>query len=195
MSRKRTGSGRVLGAVLLAAFLGLLAFSLLLRYGDALRDLKAPGWLAGGGGGEAPADRAAAGSGDEAPADVASAAGGGEVAGTPRPAPGAAGQEEEPETRLRLQILNATGVNKLAFDTGERLRAWDVDALDRGNAPPWPFPETMLVVRDARRADAVRDLARRLGGVPVVLQRREDLMVDATLLLGHDWRDYHWPGS
>ncbi|MBN2171086.1 MAG: LytR C-terminal domain-containing protein [Candidatus Krumholzibacteriota bacterium] len=186
MNRKRTGSSRVLGGVLLAAFLGLLAFSLLLRYGDALRGLQAPAWLAAGGGGrEAPASRAeSAAPGDDAPSGDGATAG-----------PVAAEPAKEPEARLRLQILNGTGVAKLAFETGEKLRAWDVDALDRGNAPPWPFPETLLVVRDTRRAAAVQDLARRLGGVPVILQRREDLMVDATLLLGHDWRDYRWPES
>lgn len=181
MSRKQKGSRRLLGGVVLTAFLGLLAFSLALRHGDALRGLDVPAWLGGGGGG--------ATSAADAPPPAAGATPGADAA-PPSPAP-----DGEAEAHVRLQILNGTGVNRLAFETGERLRAWDVDALDRGNAPPWPFPETLLVVRDARRAAAVQDLARRLGGVPVVLQRREDLMVDATLLLGHDWRDYRWPGS
>jgi len=29
--------------------------------------------------------------------------------------------------------------------------------------------------------------------VPVLLQRRDDLMLDATLVLGQDWEDYRWP--
>ncbi len=96
---------------------------------------------------------------------------------------------------LRLQILNATGVNRLALETGDRLRHWDVDTLDRGNAPAWPFPETLLLVRAEKpaRQAVVEKLAKRMGGVPVLLQRRGDLVLDATLLLGHDWEDYHWP--
>jgi hypothetical protein len=101
----------------------------------------------------------------------------------------------EEEKGLRLQVLNATGVNRLALDTGDRLRHWGVDTLDRGNAPAWPFPETLLLVRteQASRLAVVERLAERLGGVPVLLQRRGDLVLDATLLLGHDWEDYHWP--
>ncbi len=102
---------------------------------------------------------------------------------------------EAAEQGLRLQILNATGVNRLALETGDRLRHWDVDTLDRGNAPAWPFPETLLLVRAEKpgRLAVVEKLAKRLGGVPVLLQRRGDLVLDATLLLGHDWENYHWP--
>lgn len=96
---------------------------------------------------------------------------------------------------LRIQIHNATGVNRLALQLGEQLREWGVDALDRGNAPAWPFPETLLIVRrnEIETMAAVRELGRRLGGVPVILQARADLMLDATLILGHDWEQYNWP--
>ncbi len=102
---------------------------------------------------------------------------------------------EAAEQDLRLQILNATGVNRLALETSDCLRQWGVDTLDRGNAPAWPFPETLLLVRAEKpgRLDLVEKLAKRLGGVPVLLQHREDLVLDATLLLGHDWENYHWP--
>jgi hypothetical protein len=93
---------------------------------------------------------------------------------------------------LRLQVLNATRVSGLALRKGESLRPWGVDALDRGNAPPWPFNETLLLVRSGERA-AVDRLAAYLGDVPVLVQRREDLMLDATLILGQDWQRYHWP--
>jgi len=93
---------------------------------------------------------------------------------------------------VRLQVLNATRITGLALDKGESLRSWGVDALDRGNAPPWPFNETLLLVRGGERA-AVDRLSEYLGGVPVMLQRREDLMLDATLILGQDWNRYTWP--
>ena len=95
---------------------------------------------------------------------------------------------------LRLQVLNATGVSGLALRRGEGLRPWGVDVLDRGNAPPWPFNETLILVRGSDREAADR-LGQYLGGVPVILQRREDLMLDATLILGQDWHRYDWPGT
>lgn len=95
---------------------------------------------------------------------------------------------------LRLQVLNATGLSGLALRTGEGLRPWGVDVLDRGNAPPWPFNETLILVRGEKREAAER-LGDYLGGVPVLLQRRGDLMLDATLVLGQDWRRYDWPGQ
>ncbi len=93
---------------------------------------------------------------------------------------------------LRMQVLNATRVPGLALRKGESLRPWGVDALDRGNAPPWPFNETLLLVRSGE-SHAVDRLSDYLGGVPVLLQRREDLMLDATLILGQDWQRYTWP--
>jgi hypothetical protein len=101
--------------------------------------------------------------------------------------------EDDQTQPLRLQVLNATGRPRLALETGDMLRTWGVDALDRGNAPEGAFPETLLIVRGERQ-EAVAELARRLGGIPVILQRRPDLMLDATLVLGHDWANYRWPG-
>ena len=159
------------GRWLLAAFLVLLVFSLALRY--------APGLGEG-------LDRARRWSREHL-------AGGGEAA-----APEATGEPEIaalPAISLRLQILNATGVSRLALERGESLRRWGVDTLDKTNAPGWPFPETLLVVRSEREGcrAATAALAERMGGVPVIVQRREDLMLDATLVLGHDWQEYRWP--
>lgn len=100
-----------------------------------------------------------------------------------------------PAIPLRLQVLNATGVNRLALDKGEALRRWGVDALEKTNAPDWPFPETLLILRSGREGalESLRALGERMGGVPVIVQRREDLLLDATLILGHDWEEYHWP--
>jgi hypothetical protein len=177
-SRSKRGKGggtRRLGTVLGGLFLLLLLVSLALRYGPDLGER----WASRGerGGGDAAVERAA---GQAPPSDAPAA----QSAPAPR-------QEAGPRP-LRLQILNATSQNRLALETGEKLRRWDVDTLDRANAPPWPFPETLLIVR-SRRGEAVRRLARRLGGIPVIVQRREDLMLDATLLLGHDWERYRWP--
>ncbi|MCB1161969.1 LytR C-terminal domain-containing protein [bacterium] len=168
-ARRRPSASRWL----VVAFGLLLAVSLGLRYG--------PRWRHG-------ADAALSRVRDVLP-------GGGDATSAPGGAPQPAAAAAPNEAPLRLQILNATGVNRLALERGEGLREWGVDALDRDNAPDYPFPETLLLVRSSspERLDAVRDLARRLGGVPVILQRRDDLMLDATLVLGQDWSDYRWP--
>ena len=99
---------------------------------------------------------------------------------------------DAPPLGIRMQVLNATRVPGLALRKGESLRSWGVDALDRGNAPPWPFNETLLLLRAGER-EPVDRLSTYLGGVPVLLQRRDDLMLDATLILGQDWQRYTWP--
>ncbi len=158
------------GRWLLVAFLVLLVFSLALRYASDLGEGLGRAW------------------------DWSR----GRLTGGEAVAPEAVGEPEIaalPTIPLRLQILNATGVSRLALERGEALRHWGVDTLDKTNAPGWPFPETLLVVRSGREGcrAATLALAERMGGVPVIVQRREDLMLDATLVLGHDWQDYRWP--
>ncbi|MCP4548945.1 MAG: LytR C-terminal domain-containing protein [bacterium] len=168
--KKRSGKGRgrrVGGIVLAGSFILLLLYSLALRYDIGLDDI---GRLLERDGGET-----------SPPASVYSP-------------PAEVVSEKSGEEPLRLQILNATGIKDLALQTGEKLRLWNVDAVDRGNAPSWPFPETMLIVRNGHRR-AIYELARKLDGIPVVIQRRPDLMLDGTLILGHDWEKYNWPAS
>ncbi|MBM4116762.1 LytR family transcriptional regulator [bacterium] len=171
MSAARRAAGAAgKGRWLLIAALALLVISLGLRYLPPLTAGLARVWRWGR---------------ERAPAE------------TTAPAPTRAGEQLDvlPAIPLRLQVLNATGVNRLALDQGEALRRWGVDALEKTNAPAWPFPETLLILRSGREGGlaAVRALAERMGGVPVIVQRREDLLLDATLILGHDWEEYHWP--
>jgi hypothetical protein len=166
-SAKRKGH---LGPLLIAAFLILLLFSLGVRYRTSLVD--GGRWLQT----RLQTDRSADSRQDQSSTDGAVGSTGEEVGSSP----------------LSLQILNATGVRDLALETGQRLRAWDIDVIDRGNAPSWPFPETMLIVRRGG-GDRVEDLSGRLGEVPIIIQRRDDLVLDATLILGHDWQKYRWP--
>ena len=172
---KRRGAGRGLGPALLLILLALLAVSIGMRYGGRIG-----GWLA-----HSPLGRI--GKGEKRQEIVA-------VQPLHRSAGDATatGVELAEPYQLSLQILNATGQKRLALLTGESLRHWGIDAVDRANAPAWPFPETLLLVRDGRR-EQIDALAERLGGVPVIVQRREDLMLDGTLILGHDWEKYHWP--
>jgi hypothetical protein len=169
--RKERG-GRGLGPALLVVLLVLLLVSVGLRYGGRLRD-RVSGLSSGGS-----SERGAI---DSREAERRGA----------RPPDSLAGGNAE-FGQISLQILNATGRNRLALETGERLRRWGIDAMDKADAPPWPFPETLLIVRGGRRAE-IHALAQRLGGIPVIVQRREDLMLDGTLILGHDWRQYWWP--
>jgi len=172
MSAARRAAGRSSrGRWLLVAFLALLGFSLALRYAPGLGEGLGRAWRWSRGQLPGAGETAAPTAADEA----ALAA--------------------QPAIPLRLQILNATGVSRLALERGESLRRWGVDTLDKTNAPGWPFPETLLVVRSEREGcrAAVAALAERMGGVPVIVQRREDLMLDATLVLGQDWQDYRWP--
>ncbi|MDP6419170.1 MAG: LytR C-terminal domain-containing protein [Candidatus Krumholzibacteria bacterium] len=145
-------------------FLVLLVFSLVLRYGEPLQE-NVDRWIAIGKSGDSKEEPLIL------PHDVG-----------------------DRKLALRIQILNATRVQGLAARTGEILRVWGVDTLDRDNAPPWPFNETLLLLRRGKD-DELKILSEWLGGVPVLTQKREDLMLDATLIMGHDWKRYKWPDS
>ena len=105
------------------------------------------------------------------------------VAAAPPAAPDAVGI-------VQVEVLNGTGVDGLAARTREHLRAaGGFDVLDARNAPGGPVERTRVVDRVGNRAAALR-VARALGvGEEAVgSEPRPDLFVDATVVLGKDYR-------
>ena len=91
---------------------------------------------------------------------------------------------------VQVEVLNGTGVDGLAARTREHLRtAGGFDVLDARNAPGGPAARTRVVDRVGNRAGALR-VARALGlgEDAVVSEPRSDLFVDATVVLGQDYR-------
>jgi hypothetical protein len=86
---------------------------------------------------------------------------------------------------FRIEILNGTGETGLAARAAASAREMNIDVFDVGNADE-PHEESIVVARKDERDAEV--LARALGCKNVVEQFRRDSLVDATLIIGADYR-------
>jgi hypothetical protein len=113
--------------------------------------------------------------------------------GTPAPhdvAGSLAPQRQAPPLRTsgRIQVLNASGRSGVARAATERLRNGGFDVVYFGNAGG-TFSGDSTIILDRTGDDAVaRAVARHLGLGVVRTQRDTTLFVDATVVIGRDWR-------
>lgn len=84
-----------------------------------------------------------------------------------------------------VEVLNATGVDGLARATTRQLRRRGIDVVYFGTAAMDTLSETLIAVRrgDTTGAARIRDL---LGVGRVVVDPDPRLLLDASVLLGHD---------
>ena len=88
---------------------------------------------------------------------------------------------------LKIEVLNGCGEPGLAQGAAERLQGLGHDVVSVGDAPAKGYLRTVIL--DRRGRDRLsRELARRIGPCPVVLERVASAEVDLTLILGADWR-------
>lgn len=93
------------------------------------------------------------------------------------------------ERRVSLEVLNGAGDKGAAERVSDRLRDLGFDVKTFGNARGgFDHEETVLLDR-SRRPGAAAAIAAALGGVPVKVEPAPELYLDATLILGHDWRE------
>ena len=92
----------------------------------------------------------------------------------------------------RIEILNGTGEKGLARDAAAAARTKGIDVFQVGNADNFTYEESMLIVR--RKGD-VGGLAKAIGCENVVVQLMKDSFVDATLILGADYRTLDLSGG
>jgi len=90
--------------------------------------------------------------------------------------------------RISLEVLNGAGDDGAAERVSERLREMGFDVKTFGNARSFDQDGTVLLDR-SERAGAVRAISDSLGGVPIRVEPAPELYLDATLLLGDDWRE------
>lgn len=89
---------------------------------------------------------------------------------------------------LRIEILNGTGQAGLASRAAEALRTQrGLDVLHVGNADSYSYRETILVAR--KKGVDLEPLARALGCESTIEQLRDDSIVDATLIIGSDYKE------
>lgn len=90
--------------------------------------------------------------------------------------------------RISLEVLNGAGDPGAAEKMSERLREMGFDVKTFGNARSFDQARTELLDR-SERPGAAGAIADSLGGVPVRVEPAPELYLDASLLLGADWRD------
>lgn len=101
---------------------------------------------------------------------------------------GTSSSGELDRVRVSLEVLNGVGDRGAAERVSERLRDMGFDVKTFGNASSFDQGRTELLDRSGR-AGAARAIADSLGGVPVRMDPAPELYLDATLLLGADWRE------
>jgi hypothetical protein len=96
---------------------------------------------------------------------------------------------EEPPARAagRIEVLNASGRGGMARAATDRLRGAGFDVVFFGNAAGFDGDSTLILDRTGDDAVA-RAVARYLGFGAVSTQRDTTLFLDATVIIGRDWR-------
>ena len=87
---------------------------------------------------------------------------------------------------IRIEVLNGTGQKGLAQKVAVALMKRRIDVLHVDNADNFDYKESVLIARK-RRSELV-PLLELLGCERFVEQLRDDMMVDATLIIGADYR-------
>lgn len=87
---------------------------------------------------------------------------------------------------VRLEVLNGTGEEGLGKVVARALMRKKVDVLLVGNADGFDYPQTVLIARKPK--PEIEALGQLLGCKRFVEQLRDDGLIDATLIIGADYR-------
>lgn len=91
-----------------------------------------------------------------------------------------------PAGRIRVEVLNASGVPGLARRGTEVLRDGGFDVVSFGNAPGFA-PDTSLVLDRVGRMEVARSVADAVQIPRVYARPDSNVYVDVTVVLGRDW--------
>jgi hypothetical protein len=89
-------------------------------------------------------------------------------------------------SKFRIEILNGTGKKGLANEVSDRLRNMGIDVLKVDNAPDFSYAKSVLIARN--RNPQIETLGKLLNCGNIIEQLKDDSMVDATLILGDDYK-------
>lgn len=94
--------------------------------------------------------------------------------------------------RIKIEVLNGVGEAGLARTFADRLRDRGFDVVATTNADHFEHQVTHVLDRSGRLGIATQ-VATGLGTDSVAVALDPDLFLDASVVVGHDWRDL--PGS
>ncbi len=101
-------------------------------------------------------------------------------------------QEPIPETFIpntgQIQVLNGCGIAGAAESMRDFLSDQGFDVIEYGNAATWAYPRTLVIHRSgpARMAE---DLAKVLGGAPLLHLEAAPVLAAATVIIGKDFQE------
>jgi hypothetical protein len=101
---------------------------------------------------------------------------------------------EDQRRRVRVEVLNGAGDAGAAALVTESLREAGFDVKTYGNADRFDH-EASYVIDRSGRPGAASAVATALGGVGTVERIDPELYLDATVILGGDWRELISPRS
>jgi hypothetical protein len=102
--------------------------------------------------------------------------------GTPASPP-----SDTPASRVSVEVLNGAGVAGAAALVTEALRDAGYDVKTFGNAPSFGYEQTLVIDR-SERPGAARSVGDVLGVTEIVSEPQPELYLDATIILGADWK-------
>jgi hypothetical protein len=91
-----------------------------------------------------------------------------------------------PSERVRVEVLNASGVPGLARRGTEMLRDGGFDVVSYGNGQGYA-PDSSLVMDRIGRMELARSVADAMGVPRVYARPDSNVYVDVTVVLGRDW--------
>ncbi len=104
----------------------------------------------------------------------------------PRAADARQGSTPLPAERVRVEVLNASGVPGVAARGRTLLRDRGFDVVYVGNAPGFA-PDTSLVLDRVGRMELARAVADEIDIPRVVARPDSNVYADVTVVLGRDW--------
>lgn len=92
------------------------------------------------------------------------------------------------ERRLKVEVLNGSGEAGAARVVGDVLLSEGYDVVTVDNADAFDHEVTYVIDRSGV-GDAIGELADRIGADSTYAALEPDLLLDATIILGADWRE------
>lgn len=89
--------------------------------------------------------------------------------------------------RIRVEVLNGAGVDRLAARATDRLRDLDFDVVYYGNLETFDRDSSVVIAR-LGDLEPARRVADALGLRHVLHEPDSNLYLDVTVILGSDWR-------